>query len=506
MAILKRTGYDLHYEYLEADKNGPTLIFIHELGLDSRIWDGFLPYVDQRLNLLTYDFFGHGLTTDSRSPLSLRLLSEELIALIRHLHLKRVHLVGCRFGAVFALQMPAIAPDLIESLILMSVPLLVNKNSYDQEAATNVQLFELDRLLYEKKYILESLYPVTFSKSRVISHGLQRVTRENYLSLVNELIEINHRPDFDLLSKLKKLEIPVLFMHGEYDPVFPAGPAMILSNYVPNSRFMVIPDASALIPLDQPQIAARLINHFILSDKTPSLPASNGPSFIDAFKKVFEQAYQPRHIHPRHLRMSIMSGKVRVFWNGKEIYGEWNQRNAKELLLYLILNQGAVKRDVLIDAFERDSDLNQARNQLRVQLSHLNKIFHNQPDESVHSLIIATRDSLALNADVQSDIGDYMHDVEELLWSDDSLFDRADGFLRILEDFHPEAFHSFRSDWSRSLVENVKSKLAQIMAQLLIALHEDDDLPVMRKILKAGKKVEPYKGFCREWLQAIKQR
>ncbi|GGL50534.1 alpha/beta hydrolase [Sporolactobacillus putidus] len=506
MPTLKFTDYDLHYNWHRADENAPTLVFIHDLCLDTGMWEGLLAHLDRDFNILTYDFYGHGRTTEGRSPLSLELLSVEFLALIHELKLSRIHLIGCRFSAILAFELTLNRPEVVESLTLISLPFYVQKNGYDHEGATNIQLLKLDRSLFEKKYLMESLHPVTVSKSRTVSQALRRVSADNVIAPIEELIRINNEQDFDLIGKLKSVQKPVLFLHGEYDPIFPASLAMIFSNYVFNSRFMVIPDASCLIPLDQPETAAHLLNRFIRSDKPPSPFTPGSRRIVHTFNEIIEKAYQPQPIRRRFLRMAILGEDTHVYWNGREIDGKWNQRNARELLLFMILNRGAVKRDVLIDAFTPEMDLDQARNRLRVQLNHLNQIFRSQPDESIHDLMIVSRDSIALNADVQSDVGVYLHNIEGLLWADEPIASRSESFLRFLEDYRPEMQRSFRAEWTRRLFDTMQSKLSQIMAQLLISLKDDGEFSVMRRILKAGRKVEPYKGFCDEWSDALRHK
>ncbi|RYM05496.1 hypothetical protein EWH99_05795 [Sporolactobacillus sp. THM7-7] len=121
---------------------------------------------------------------------------------------------------------------------------------------------------------------------------------------------------------------------------------------------MIVPDTSLLIPLDQPREAADFLNRFVLSDKTlfPEVPGSR--KIVQAFNKMIEKAYRSRQMPRRFLRMTVMENGVHVFWNGREIEGEWHHRHAKEILLFLILNRGTVKRDILIDAFSPDSAIN----------------------------------------------------------------------------------------------------------------------------------------------------
>lgn len=49
-----------------------------------------------------------------------------------------------------------------------------------------------------------------------------------------------------------------------------------------------------------------------------------------------------------------------------------------------------------------------------------------------------SRDSVALNANVESDIGDYTQNIRDLLWSKESISERCQTFLNLLEDYRPD--------------------------------------------------------------------
>lgn len=503
MTTLALKDYKLCYHYYVIDKHRPTLLMIHDIGMNQEMWQLFLPNLEKKYNFLTYDFYGHGKTAGNRDSHSINQLLHELSLLILHLGLDRVHIAGCRFGAILALEFAIREPERVASLILMSFPFYLRKDEYDRENAVNLQLLQLDYQLYEEKYIMESVFPATLSKSRLVARALRQVSRDHIISPVAELIRLSQSPGFDLIGKLREVRQPVLFMHGECDPVFPTSLAMLLSKYVPNSQFMVIPEASMLIPLDQPEFAADLLNRFMRSDKSPAPLLTGTGHFVNAAKSVIERRYEDRNINRRVFQLSVMSGKTHVFWNGKKLIGNWDKRHARELILFIILNGGTAKRDTIIDAFTPDLDIDQARNHLRVQLNYLNQLLRSQEDPALHNFLTVSRDSVAFNAHAESDIGEYMRHIEYLLWSDDAITTRSAVFLSFLEDYHPDRLDALNFPWIRELNAKIRDKLSQIMMQILSALRKERNLSEMLHVLERGKKIEPYKNFCDNWMKKL---
>lgn len=470
MPTLILKDHNLHYTYIQSAKQNQTILFLHDLCLDSGMWQSLLPHIEHHDNLLTYDLYGHGKTTDSSALLSLELLVDEVHDLLRHLNLDHVRVVGCKYGALLALELALQMPQCVKTLTLMSLPLFIKKFHYHREEVTNLQLLHLDWPLFVKKYMMKNMYQVTLQKARIIHRAFRRVPSRQIHAAIQELLDRNDAPSFDFIEKLKQVQQPALFLHGMYDPIFPGALAMMFSSYAGNSRFVVIPAASSLIPLDQPEDAANLINHFIASRKTAPFAASESRKFITRFNETFERNSKPQSLLHRKLRMTLLDGETHVYWNGQEIIGKWNWRHARELLLFLILNQKTADRDTLIDTFSEHITINQARNHLRVQLNHLNALFQNH---TLQDVLIITRDSVTLNADSESDLGEFIDAMNDLIDSKEPVDQRSESLLTFLEDYHTNFLSTWNGAWIRTIEEKVAKQLAQTLAQILRSLKEE---------------------------------
>ncbi|TGA99947.1 alpha/beta hydrolase [Sporolactobacillus shoreae] len=503
MASFTFEDYKLNYHYDRTISELPTIVLIHDLGMDQGMWRHFTPLIKKDFNILTYDFYGHGKSTDGKADLSLDLLVQELTVLLRHLQLDQIHLLGCRYGAIVAFEFALSHPGTVDSLTLLSMPLYVQKGSYSREASANSKLITFDKQLFEKRYILQSIHPVSLSKSRTMIHALRSVGKRHFIAAVQGLNNLIQSTGFDLPGKLKCLRVPTLFLHGEYDPVYPASLALIFSGYAPNSRFALIPDASALIPLDQPRRMLDVFRRFMIDKKHSDPLTPEGINLIGRLNALTEKALNSQAVRHHNLQMSVMDGTTQVFFNGQKIVGKWMKRNAQGLLLFLIMNHGAVKRDMIIDAFTPNLAINQARVNLRVQLNYLNNLFRSQPDPEMHDLLIISRDSVALNAKGESDIRTFFRNVEDLQWAVQTADERGRIFLSYLEDYHPDALSTFSGEWPRQLETRLRSTLSRTMAQILLDLRDGKNDAMIRRILKKGKVIEPYDGFCKSWTDVL---
>ncbi|RYL95154.1 alpha/beta hydrolase [Sporolactobacillus sp. THM7-4] len=502
MATLSVNGYDLHYTAHISDRSLPTLLFIHGLNLDSSEWSLMTSTLGSGVNFVTYDLIGHGRTGYGRARLSFDRLVSEALALADALRLDKVDLVGSGFGGNIAYEFARRYPDRVQSLILLSVTFYLPESDYKRMFSLHAQLIAIDRMLLEQKLMMENLYSPTPAKSNLFKAAFERIPTDFYQSALDLLMRTFDPKHFHFVDELGQLSVPTLVLNGSDDPVLPFQMAAVYSACIPNSRWFIIPEASHSIPLDQPEFSAYYIKKFVLSEKIPIPVLPVHEVMVDDFRAIVRSSFN-MHSGNRHLlRMNIMHG-VEVFWNGRSLKGKWNQRGAKELLLFLILHSGLARRSDMIDTFLQDLPPVQARNTLRVWISHLNKIFRNCPDPSGQEILMIGEDTVAINTDLSSDIEDYMKQLDELMKENKPLSDQAMNFIQLLRGYDPASFSTFRGDWIYTLTDEIEEKLATVLEDLLPLLKKKKMFTPMREILRTAQMIEPYDGYCEEKLAEL---
>ena len=105
-----------HYIYIEKDTT--PLIFIHGVGLDHQMWD---PQINnlKEFSTITYDLLGHGKTPCKKDKLSLNDFSNQLIEILEHLKIDKIHLIGFSLGSLIALDFVSKMQNKVDKLILI---------------------------------------------------------------------------------------------------------------------------------------------------------------------------------------------------------------------------------------------------------------------------------------------------------------------------------------------------------------------------------------------------
>lgn len=97
--------------------DGPPLLLIHSALGDRRTWDPQLGPLSERFTVIRVDLRGFGSSPD---PVGHYAYHEQVVALLDHLGLDQVDLVGCSFGSYVALCTAVHAPSRVRRLVLVS--------------------------------------------------------------------------------------------------------------------------------------------------------------------------------------------------------------------------------------------------------------------------------------------------------------------------------------------------------------------------------------------------
>src|SRR5260221_2416607 len=110
-------GINLYYE---THGSGRPLILLHG-GLGSgEMFGPVLPQLSERHQVIAVDLQGHGRTADIDRPLDIRLMADDIAALIDHLGLDQPDVVGYSLGGGVALQTAVKYPAKIGRLAVAS--------------------------------------------------------------------------------------------------------------------------------------------------------------------------------------------------------------------------------------------------------------------------------------------------------------------------------------------------------------------------------------------------
>lgn len=196
-AIVIKEGL-VHYE---AIGRGKPLLFIHGWLGSWRYWVPAMEELSGRYRAYAFDLWGFGDSDRLRAHYTIEAYTDLLRDFLDQLGIWRVPIVGHALGGVVALQFAAQSPDRVEQLMCVSVP-LVNVAIGRPLVSFSGDGDALARLITRRAVELPEV-------------GLE-VRRADTTAVIDSVRSVLER---NLLQLLSLLDIPILLVYGEDDPL-----------------------------------------------------------------------------------------------------------------------------------------------------------------------------------------------------------------------------------------------------------------------------------------------
>ncbi len=198
-------GINLYYETLGT---GRPMILLHG-GLGSgEMFGPILPMLAERHQVIAVDLQGHGRTADIDRPIDIRLMADDIAALIDHLGFEKPDLVGYSLGGGTALFTAVMKyPDKVGKLVMASV--YIRPDAIDP--AIRAQQGQV------------SAAAVEFVKDTPMYELYQRVAPrpEDFGRLLDKVGE-SMKGDFDFADDVGSLKVPTLLVSADADMAPPS--------------------------------------------------------------------------------------------------------------------------------------------------------------------------------------------------------------------------------------------------------------------------------------------
>ena len=247
MPYFDNDGCQLHYEDYG---HGTPVLLIHGLGSSTLDWQFQIPVLSAQYRVLALDVRGHGRSDKPHERYRMVDFADDVAALIEHLQLPPVHLVGISMGGMIGFQLGVDQPHLLRSLTIV--------NSAPEVKARNLR----ERLEIAKRWLLARLLPLeTLAKAlgkllfplpeqAELRHKVEqrwpRNDKRAYLASLDAII------GWGVRERLQRITCPTLVISADRDYT-PIEHKQAYVTELPDARLQVIDSSRHATPLDQPQ-------------------------------------------------------------------------------------------------------------------------------------------------------------------------------------------------------------------------------------------------------------
>lgn len=116
-----KDGRSIYYATQDFESSKPVVVFLNGIMQNTVYWKAHSRALKDRFRVLMYDARAQGQSDLGEGELTLEGHAEDFSALLKHLGIKKAHLVGLSHGARVALAYAAHSPECVDRLVLCSV-------------------------------------------------------------------------------------------------------------------------------------------------------------------------------------------------------------------------------------------------------------------------------------------------------------------------------------------------------------------------------------------------
>jgi len=252
--------------FYETDGSGKPVIILNGIMMSTKSWIPFLPTLTEHFQVIRVDFFDQGQSAKLPGETYTQTIQVELLkALIMHLKLATVNIVGISYGGEVALAFAAQYPSMVERLIV-----------FNSTAYTSSWLKDIGRgwiaagRTKDGEHYYNTTIPVIYSpyyyQSRIDWMNRRKAflipvfSDPGFLGQVERLTL--SAESYDIRPVIKEITMPVLLVSAEQDYLTPVDNQEYLHQNLPNSEWVLLPLAGHASMYEKPLLFTSLVVGF----------------------------------------------------------------------------------------------------------------------------------------------------------------------------------------------------------------------------------------------------
>jgi 3-oxoadipate enol-lactonase len=230
-------------------------------------WQRVAAGLEGEYRIVGFDFRGM-LMSPGTPPASLEGHAADVVALLDHLGVPRVHAVGTSFGGAVAVLLAAAHPARVRSLALITAAERITPELW-QAAQTLREACQAAAEGGDGGVLLDRMLPATFSPAyRAAQSETLVARRQQFAAMPRAWFEALDRllaslEGLDLRSVLGRVACPTLVVGAELDLTFPPDHSRALAAGIAGARLEIVRGSGHALVAEQPDRVVELLRSFL---------------------------------------------------------------------------------------------------------------------------------------------------------------------------------------------------------------------------------------------------
>ncbi len=258
MASIKVGDVNLYYELRGNIESNETLVFLNGIMSSVSSWNNQYPVLKKHFKILLYNY------NTSSEIHTYKDHAHDLKALLEHLEINKVHLIGASFGGVVGMQFTLLYPDYVKSLSLIDT--ISELDELLKATVTNWKTLLINEPYDFYHKIIPSFYSNDFIENNQLfldnsAKSYAKIPEEFFVEqihLLDTFIE-----NTNLTEALPNILCPTLIICGEEDVLTPRKFSDRIAELIKNNEYVIIPKCGHVSLIEKPSVINSLLLGFI---------------------------------------------------------------------------------------------------------------------------------------------------------------------------------------------------------------------------------------------------
>jgi pimeloyl-ACP methyl ester carboxylesterase len=246
---------------------GEPLMLLNGIAMSAASWESIALPLEGHYRVIRFDFRGQ-LMSPGKAPRDAGLHAQDVVELLDHLDIDRVHLVATSFGAAIGALVAARFPERVRSLVSIA-----SADGFDDVMATEVSRWREGTIASleggDKGWISDVLESTVYSSSYLEAHADERTLRRRQIASLPDtwfhgLAGLLDSTDSVVLAReLAAIRCPTLIVAAELDGFIPLDRTRALVEGIAGARFELMEGAGHAVVVEQPERLVELTLDFL---------------------------------------------------------------------------------------------------------------------------------------------------------------------------------------------------------------------------------------------------
>ena len=257
--------------------DGPPIVFVHGLLVDSQLWDGVVERLADRHRCIVADWpmGSHRLAMNEDADLTPPGLARIITLAMDNLGLDTATVVGNDTGGAVSQILAANHPERVERMVLTNCDTFEHFPPFPFSLLSPVARMPGGMAMLQAGQRFAAVRRMSYAplvkqplSQELVDSWLEPASADPEIKrdLVKILRGIDKRHTLEAAEKLRTFERPVRFAWATDDRFFKRSHAERLAAMLPDARIEDIPGAGTFVPLDEPARVAELVAQFVAED------------------------------------------------------------------------------------------------------------------------------------------------------------------------------------------------------------------------------------------------